>query len=98
MLFRSRCMRPGGRLMILEFARPNIFPLKQLFNIYFKYILPLIGKLTSKDPRAYTYLYESVQAFPDKERFVALMDEAGYKNTSFKSLTAGICCIYLGEK
>ena len=94
----KRCMRPGGRLMILEFARPNIFPLKQLFNIYFKYVLPLIGKLTSKDPRAYTYLYESVQAFPDKERFVALMDEAGYKNTSFKSLTAGICCIYLGEK
>jgi demethylmenaquinone methyltransferase/2-methoxy-6-polyprenyl-1,4-benzoquinol methylase len=93
-----RCLRPGGRLVILEFARPRNFPLKQLFNIYFKYVLPLIGKLTSKDPRAYTYLYESVQAFPDREAFVALMDKAGYKNTNFKSLTIGICCIYLGEK
>jgi demethylmenaquinone methyltransferase / 2-methoxy-6-polyprenyl-1,4-benzoquinol methylase len=93
-----RCLRPGGRLMILEFARPRIFPLKQLFNIYFKYVLPLIGKMTSKDPRAYTYLYESVQAFPDRENFVALMDKTGYKNTNFKSLTTGICCIYLGEK
>lgn len=93
-----RCLRPGGRLMILEFAKPQNFLLKNLFNIYFKYILPLIGKMTSKDPRAYTYLYESVQAFPDREAFVALMNAAGYKNTSYKSLTIGICCIYLGEK
>jgi demethylmenaquinone methyltransferase / 2-methoxy-6-polyprenyl-1,4-benzoquinol methylase len=93
-----RCLRPGGRLMILEFSRPLNFPLKQLFNIYFRYILPFIGRLTSKDPRAYSYLYESVQAFPDRERFVALMDAAGYKKTTFITLTAGICCIYLGEK
>ena len=55
-----RVMRPGGRLVILEFSKPHVFPFKQLYNTYFKYVLPLIGRLTSRDVRAYTYLFESV--------------------------------------
>lgn len=93
-----RVLKPNGKLIVLEFAKPKIFPLKQLFNIYFKYILPLIGKMTSKDPRAYTYLYESVQAFPDREAFTALMQKAGFKKASFEAWTIGIVCCYVGEK
>ena len=93
-----RVLKPGGLLMVLEFSRPRLFPLKQLFNAYFKYILPLIGRVTSKDPRAYAYLYESVQAFPDRERFTALMDKAGFCQTAFEAWTIGIVCCYVGEK
>jgi demethylmenaquinone methyltransferase / 2-methoxy-6-polyprenyl-1,4-benzoquinol methylase len=88
----------GGKIMVLEFSRPRVFPIKQLFNIYFKYILPLIGKLTSKDPRAYSYLYESVQVFPDYERFIDILHGVGYKNGKFLPLTFGICTIYTAEK
>lgn len=93
-----RVLKPNGKLIVLEFSRPRIFPLKQLFNIYFKYVLPLIGKLTSKDPRAYTYLYESVQAFPDREAFVALLQKAGFKKASYEAWTIGIVCCYEAEK
>lgn len=93
-----RVIRPGGRIIVLEFSRPRMFPFKQLFNLYFKYILPLIGRMISKDARAYSYLYESVQQFPDYERFVGKLAEAGFKNSRFISLCLGICCIYTGEK
>ena len=93
-----RILRPGGKIMVLEFSRPRIFPIKQLFNIYFRYALPFIGKITSKDPRAYKYLYESVQQFPDYERFTSVLQEVGFINTSFKPLTFGICTVYLASK
>ncbi|MFK7932285.1 MAG: bifunctional demethylmenaquinone methyltransferase/2-methoxy-6-polyprenyl-1,4-benzoquinol methylase UbiE [Saprospiraceae bacterium] len=94
----NRVLRPGGRLVVLEFSKPSMFPLKQGYNFYFKNILPNIGKLTSKDPKAYTYLYESVQAFPDGENFLAVMRKTGYKNEQQQQLTAGICSIYVGDK
>ena len=59
-----RVLKPGGKLYILEFSKPNIFPFKQLYQFYFKYILPLLGKIISKDKSAYNYLPESVSAFP----------------------------------
>ena len=93
-----RVLRPGGKIMVLEFSRPRIFPIKQLFNIYFQYVLPFIGKITSKDPRAYKYLYESVQQFPDYERFSSVLQEVGFVKTSFKPLTFGICTVYLASK
>ncbi len=93
-----RVLKPTGKLIVLEFSRPRNFPLKQLFNIYFKYILPFIGKITSKDARAYTYLYESVQAFPDREAFIALMQKAGFQKATFEAWTIGIVCCYVGEK
>jgi demethylmenaquinone methyltransferase/2-methoxy-6-polyprenyl-1,4-benzoquinol methylase len=93
-----RVLKPNGKLIVLEFSRPRNFPLKQLFNVYFKYILPIIGKLTSKDPRAYTYLYESVQAFPDREAFTALMQKAGFQKATYEAWTIGIVCCYVGEK
>jgi demethylmenaquinone methyltransferase/2-methoxy-6-polyprenyl-1,4-benzoquinol methylase len=93
-----RVLKPGGTLLVLEFSKPTIFPLKQLFNIYFKYFLPLIGKIRSKDEKAYQYLYESVQAFPDYGNFTKILDKLGFSNTEYKVLSAGICCIYLAKK
>lgn len=93
-----RVLRPGAMLMVLEFSRPSIFPFKQLFNFYFKYILPLIGRITSKDKKAYAYLYESVQAFPEGNDFLNLLENLGLKNTTCKKLTLGICSIYTATK
>lgn len=94
----NRVLSNGGTCMILEFSKPKVFPLKQLFNIYFKYILPVIGKITSKDPKAYEYLYESVQVFPDYDNFTSILKKTGFKDTSYKSLSFGICTIYLAKK
>ncbi|HPK09872.1 MAG TPA: bifunctional demethylmenaquinone methyltransferase/2-methoxy-6-polyprenyl-1,4-benzoquinol methylase UbiE [Saprospiraceae bacterium] len=93
-----RVLKPGGTMMILEFSKPRVFPLKQLFNIYFSSILPLIGKLKSKDNRAYKYLYESVQAFPDYDDFTNILKNIGFKNTKWKALSFGICSIYTAQK
>lgn len=93
-----RVLKPGGRIVVLEFSRPKVFPLAQLFNVYFKFILPLIGRLTSKDQRAYSYLYESVQAFPDGKDFEKELLAAGFKSTQCEALTFGICSLYLGRK
>jgi demethylmenaquinone methyltransferase / 2-methoxy-6-polyprenyl-1,4-benzoquinol methylase len=93
-----RVLRPGGKVVILEFSRPQIFPFKQLYNTYFKYVLPLIGRLTSRDTRAYTYLFESVQAFPDGDQFLTILTKTGYSNPQCRRLTLGICSIYTAEK
>ncbi len=93
-----RVLRPGGRVVILEFSKPRVFPFKQLYNGYFKYVLPLIGRLTSRDIRAYTYLFESVQAFPEGEHFLTILSKTGYKNPVCERLTLGICSIYSAHK
>jgi demethylmenaquinone methyltransferase / 2-methoxy-6-polyprenyl-1,4-benzoquinol methylase len=93
-----RVLRGGGKLVVLEFSKPTSFPFRQLYNFYFKYILPIIGKLTSKDNRAYTYLYESVQAFPDGDNFLTVLKKIGFKDIQCKPLTLGICSIYIGYK
>ncbi len=93
-----RVLKPGGKTVIVEFSQPEKFPMKQGYNFYFKYILPQIGKLVSKDSDAYTYLPESVQAFPYGKEFVSILEKVGFKNTTCKSLTFGISSIYVGEK
>ena len=94
----NRVLKPNGKLIVLEFSKPTIFPFKQLFNFYFKNILPSIGRLTSKDPKAYQYLYESVQAFPDGKQFEAVLQKTNFHSTKSISLTLGICSIYIGKK
>lgn len=93
-----RVLAPGGKLLILEFSRPRIFPVKQIFNAYFKYLLPVIAKIKSKDQKAYRYLYESVQAFPDYEGLTTILNDVGFAKTSYKPLSFGICTIYEGIK
>lgn len=93
-----RVVRPGGKVAILEFSKPTLFPFKQLYNFYFKNCLPLIGRITSKDPKAYSYLYESVQAFPDGKNFVGLLMSLGFKEVYYKPFTLGICTLYVATK
>lgn len=93
-----RVVRPGGKTVIIEFSRPRTFPMKQLYSFYFKSILPVIGKLISKDQSAYTYLPESVDAFPDGQNFLDILSAVGYKKTECRPLTFGIASIYIGQK
>ena len=93
-----RVMKPGAMLVVLEFSRPRRFPFRQVYNIYFKLILPRIGKAISKDSAAYTYLPESVEAFPDGKDFVGILNTIGFKQTACIPLTFGISSIYTGRK
>lgn len=93
-----RILKPGGQLCVLEFSSPRKFPVKQFYKFHFKYITPTLGKMFSKDTRAYTYLPESIKAFPDNERFTAILEKVGYKNASFSSVGLGLASIYLAEK
>jgi demethylmenaquinone methyltransferase/2-methoxy-6-polyprenyl-1,4-benzoquinol methylase len=93
-----RVLRKGGKLVVLEFSKPRMFPFKQLYQFYFKWILPKIGKLISKDQSAYTYLPDSVQAFPDGDAFLEVLKKPGFQQTKCKPLTLGISSIYVGVK
>lgn len=93
-----RVLKDEGKLVVLEFSKPKLFPFKQIYNFYFQYVLPTIGKLVSKDSAAYTYLPESVQAFPDGKNFLQVLDKVGFKNTICKPLTLGISSIYVAQK
>lgn len=93
-----RVLKPGGKVVVLEFSRPKRFPFKQIYNFYFKAILPKIGRLISKDSAAYTYLPESVGAFPDGDNFLKVLQKVGFKETKCKPLTFGISSIYTGVK
>jgi demethylmenaquinone methyltransferase / 2-methoxy-6-polyprenyl-1,4-benzoquinol methylase len=93
-----RVLKPGGQVVILEFSRPELFPFKQLYNGYFRYILPLFGRLTSNDPRAYTYLYESSQAFIQGKDFTDTLLSTGYTKPTCTRLTLGVCSIYTAYK
>jgi len=93
-----RVLRPGGMLVVLEFSRPRKFPIRQLYSFYFNKVCPFVGRLFSKDARAYSYLNESVNAFPDGERFLEIMRRNGYRELTWKPLTFGIASIYTGKK
>jgi len=93
-----RILKPGGQLVILEFSYPTNWFIKTVYNFYFSYITPLIGKIFSNDNRAYTYLTESIKAFPNNQNFVAILNELNYKHTNFKSLSFGVASIYSAEK
>lgn len=93
-----RVLKPGGTLLVLEFSKPEKFPVKQLFNFYFRYILPNVGKLISKDNSAYEYLPQSVNVFPQGLAFINILKELGLNNTEWVSQTFGISSIYTGTK
>lgn len=94
----NRVVRPGGKVVILEFSKPRKFPIKQLYNFYFFRILPLWGRMVSKDMSAYTYLPESVDAFPDGDEFLKIYQECGFSETRQVKLSFGIASIYIGTK
>ena len=93
-----RVLRPGGVMLILEFSHPESFPMKQLYAIYSRYVIPLMGRLISGNSMAYTYLPESVAAFPSGKNFLEILHKLGLKNTRQVRLSGGIAAIYHAEK
>lgn len=93
-----RVLKKDGKIVILEFSKPKAFPIKNIFNFYFKNILPFIGKFISKNREAYAYLPQSVQKFPDGEDFLKIMKKIGFLNPKQIKLTFGIASIYIGGK
>jgi demethylmenaquinone methyltransferase/2-methoxy-6-polyprenyl-1,4-benzoquinol methylase len=98
LLEMNRVLKPGGKVVILEFSKPKAFPIKQLYSFYNKAILPVVGKSISKDTAAYTYLPESVAAFPEGMDFVNILSKAHFKDTKAQTLTFGIVTLYSGIK
>ena len=93
-----RVLRPNGHLVILELSAPYRFPMKQLVTLYSKVVMPLIGKLISKDNSAYTYLPESIRAFPQGEVMQRSIRNAGFSQVRVRRLTFGICTLYVATK
>ncbi len=93
-----RVLRPGGRLVILEFSHPKTPGVRQLYNLYLNIVAPRIGKMVSRSGEAYQYLNDSVKAFPEGKALALILEKAGYANTRLKRLSLGIVSIYIGEK
>jgi len=93
-----RVLRPGGSLVVLEFSQPHIFPIKQFYQFYSRYILPRVGRLISQNEGAYQYLPDSVAAFPSGPDFLGRMRQVGYTDLEWKPLTFGIASLYYGRK
>ncbi len=93
-----RVLRPGGKLVVLEFSKPKTPLVKQVYNVYMKVVAPNMGKLFSKNRNAYKYLDESIKKFPEGKNFTIILDNLGYRNTYGKPQSLGICTIYCGEK
>lgn len=93
-----RILKPGGTMVILEFSKPVNFPIKNLYDFYFRHVCPFVGKLFSKDNAAYSYLYESVNAFPEGNNFLNILKKAGLTETKMHPLTFSIATIYTGKK
>jgi demethylmenaquinone methyltransferase/2-methoxy-6-polyprenyl-1,4-benzoquinol methylase len=94
----ARVLKPGARFVILEFATPRFAPLRAVYLFYFRRILPAIGRLVSKHRDAYTYLPESVLAFPEPEALSKRLTAAGFSRVGFERLTGGICAVHYGTR
>ena len=94
----GRVLREGGHLSIVELTSPVSFPMKQLFHIYAHTILPVYGRLVSRDQSAYSYLTRTIEAFPQGEQMVEILRGAGFREASFRRLTFGICTMYFATK
>ncbi len=93
-----RVLCKGGHLIILELSSPVKFPMKQLFPVYAKYIMPTLGRIFSKDAKAYKYLPESMAAFPQGEVMKGILERTGFSKVEFRRFTGGICTLYIAEK
>ncbi len=94
----KRVLRPGGKLVVLEFSKPKAPVVKQVYNLYMNTVAPAMGRLFSKNRNAYKYLDESIKKFPEGKNFTQILDNLGYRNTYCKPQSSGICSIYCGIK
>ena len=93
-----RVLKPGAQLVVLEFSKPVIPGIKQMYNLYMGILAPRMAKLFNQDKKAYKYLSDSARAFPDRGNFEDILKQLGYSDTEWKQLSLGICCIYSGRK
>lgn len=93
-----RVLKPGAPLVVLEFSKPRIPGVRNLYNLYMGIVAPEMAGWFKQDKEAYRYLNRSAKAFPDREAFVSVLNKMGFSNTSFKPLSLGICCIYIGRR
>ena len=93
-----RVMKPGAQLVVLEFSKPRIPGISNLYNLYMGVVAPQMARWFNQNKKAYQYLNESAKAFPDRQQFVDILKGTGFSDTSFKPLSLGICCIYSGRK
>ena len=98
LLEMKRVLNKNGIAVILEPSKPKVFPIKQIYSIYFHHILPFFGQLISKDKRAYNYLPESVDAFPENEKFIEILKKVGFSKVEYIPLTLGIVSLYIAIK
>jgi demethylmenaquinone methyltransferase / 2-methoxy-6-polyprenyl-1,4-benzoquinol methylase len=94
----NRVLKPGAKLLVLEFSKPMIPGIRNLYNLYMGVIAPEIARWFKQNKQAYQYLNKSAKAFPDRQKFIDVLNKTGYTETSFKPLSLGICCIYSGRK
>lgn len=94
----KRVLKPGGRLIVLEFSKPRRKAVKGLYNLYMGIFAPQVARWFKQNKEAYEYLNESAKAFPDRQLFTDILNKVGYSETEFLPLTLGICCIYSGRK
>ena len=93
-----RVLKPGGKLVVLEFSQPRTPGLKQLYDLYLRIVAPGIASMVSSNREAYRYLNDSVKAFPEGKSFIRILDTCGYTHTRLRRLSLGICSLYIGEK
>lgn len=93
-----RVLKPGAQLVVLEFSKPRLPGIKSLYNLYMSVVAPQVAGWFRQNKKAYRYLNDSAKAFPDREKFIAILNKTGYSNTYYKSLSLGICCIYSARK
>lgn len=93
-----RVLKPGGRLLVLEFSKPTFTPLSKVYDAYSFYLLPKMGEIIAQDAESYRYLAESIRMHPDQDTLKKMMDEAGFDNTCYYNLTGGIVAVHRGYK
>jgi len=93
-----RVLKPGGKLVVLEFSRPRIKLFRSLYNLYMGIVAPEVARWFSRNKKAYQYLNQSAKLFPERQDFINILKRVGYSDTYYKPLSAGICCIYCGRK
>lgn len=93
-----RVLKPGAPLVVLEFSKPRIPGIRNLYNLYMGVVAPQVAGWFNQDKKAYQYLNHSARAFPDRAQFVTVLKNSGFSNTYFKTLSLGICCIYVGRR
>jgi demethylmenaquinone methyltransferase/2-methoxy-6-polyprenyl-1,4-benzoquinol methylase len=93
-----RVLKPGARLVILEFSKPRRKVVRSLYNLYMGIVAPQVARWFRQNKEAYQYLCESANSFPERQDFIDILKKVGYSDTGYKPLSLGICCIYTGRK